>query len=82
MAYEMIYVECKDSLVVPVLIEYVQWVDKSYGEDQDGRRGTVLTGREILDCSIDADHLKMLNVGDAEFCLDEARHIFENRITR
>ena len=64
---------------VPVLIEYVSMVDKSYGEDADFRGGIVHTTREILDVFMTADHLKILNLGDVEFCLDEARHIFANR---
>ena len=28
-------------------VEYVELVDKSYGEDADGRRGTVLTTIEV-----------------------------------
>lgn len=65
---------------IPVIIEYVTDVDNSYGEDADGHGATTIVCREILDASIAHEYLAAMNVGDIEYCLDEARHIFSNRI--
>lgn len=86
MAVTIIYVDLLDAegfhrgRSIPVIIEYITDVDKSYGEDADGRGATTMVCREILDASIAHDDLVTMNVGDIEYCLDEARHIFSNRI--
>ena len=64
---------------IPVEIAYIDTVEKSYGEDADGARGTVLASREIIDLSIAHEHLITMNSADVEYCLDEARHIFAGR---
>lgn len=65
---------------VPVVIEYIVDVDKDFGADADGARGTVVVAREILDISIEHGHLLTMNSYDVEYCLDEARYIFSQRI--
>ena len=86
MAVTIIYVDLLDAegyhkvRSIPVVIEYVMDVDKSYGEDADGRGATTMVCKEILDASIAHDDLATMNVGDIEYCLDEARHIFSTRL--
>lgn len=65
---------------IPVAIEFYECVDRSYGEDADGGRATLLVTREILDAWITAEDLMTLNSADVEYCLDEARFIFAGRI--
>lgn len=65
---------------IPVMIEFYECADQSYGEDADGGRATLLVTREILDAWIAHEDLVTLNSADVEYVLDEARHIFSNRI--
>ena len=65
---------------IPVLVEYITDIDKSFGADADGAQGVLVASREILDVSIEHEHLLTMNSNDVEYCLDEARYIFSNRI--
>lgn len=78
MGTEIVNVDC-NGVEIPVVVEYVTEIDRNYGADADGNRGTVLMSREILDASIDHEYLAYMTVGDVEYVLDQARFIFANR---
>lgn len=67
---------------IPVAVEYATHVDGSYGEDADGRRGTVLIEREILDLHIAVADLMTMNSAQVEQALTSAREIFSDRMRR
>ena len=59
-------------LTVPVALEYVKEVDRSYGEDADGRRGTLLVEYTVVDRYIAPEHLRDLNSAQVEQLLASA----------
>jgi|GEM_PF-7039481 hypothetical protein len=63
---------------VPVIIDYVQSVDGSYGEDADGHRGGLLVEYDILDAFIQAEDLKRITPEQATWSIENATIIFES----
>ena len=64
---------------VPVNVEYVNVVEGDYGADADGNRGTILLERIIVDLSIEVPDLMVMNSGQVERVLADAREIFAQR---
>ena len=64
--------ESETGQVVPVGVVYLKDVDKSYGEDADGQRGTTLVSYEVLDHYIDPCHLRSLTSWQVERLLKDA----------
>lgn len=64
--------ETETGQVVPVEVVYLKDVDKSYGEDADGQRGTTLVSYEVLDHYIDPCHLRSLTSWQVERLLKDA----------
>lgn len=62
---------------VPVVVEYTTHIDKSYGEDGDGRRGVLSIEHELLDVYIEPDHLIAFHSGQVEQVIRDARAAFE-----
>ncbi|HJS81422.1 MAG TPA: hypothetical protein VJ742_01160 [Nitrososphaera sp.] len=64
---------------VTVWIDYVKDVDRSYGEDADGRQGIPVVQYDILDSYVDAADLKRLTEQQAISVLEDAEIVFRQR---
>lgn len=71
--------ECPIGHTVPVEIEYIKDVEKSYGADADGQRGTMLVSIEIIEMAIDQVHLRSLTSAQVERILQDAEAILQER---
>lgn len=69
--------ETETGQVVPVEVVYLKDVDKSYGEDADGQRGTTLVSYEVLDHYVDPCHLRSLTGWQVERLLKDATAALE-----
>lgn len=61
---------------IPVLIEYVTLVDRSYGEDADGNRGTELIEYMITASEIDGQYKGSISKELADWAIKNAEHVF------
>lgn len=68
---------CAVGRTVPVEIVYVEHIDKSYGEDADGRGGIVHVEHEIIDLIIPYDILLAMNFDEVVQVTRDAKSAFE-----
>lgn len=61
---------------VPVWVDYCVEVDKDYGADADGARGSLRVEHSFLTAHIEPEDLKGLTAAEAEQALGEAETIF------
>lgn len=62
---------------VPVEVFYATDIDRSYGEDADGNRGTLLIERIIIDHYIDPQFIKHLDSWQIERLIKDADAAFD-----